>query len=104
MIAAPEAAKVGLASLMRPYRPPPDVPFAGKPLRRGPNDAAAILAAKVARWGHVLSSLSAALMRAPESHASVSLFALSVNPYWVAALRVLPCAHSGSGQKPLLIQ
>jgi len=41
---------------MRPEGPPPDVPFAGEPLRRGPNDAAAILAAKLARWGHVLSS------------------------------------------------
>jgi len=47
---------MGLASLMWPEGPLRDVPFAGVPLRRGPNDAAAIIAAKIARWRHVLSS------------------------------------------------
>jgi hypothetical protein len=84
---------MGLASLMRPEGPLPDVPFAGEPLRRGPNDAAAILAAKLARWRHVLSSWFGALARVPESTRSVCLFARAVNPYRVAALRVLPCAN-----------
>jgi len=47
---------MGLASLMRPQGPLPDVPFAVEPLRRGPNETAAILAAKLARWRHILSS------------------------------------------------
>ena len=63
--ASPEAARVGLASLMRPEGPLPDVPFAGLPLRRGPNDAAAILAAKLARWRHGLSS--SVLLKLPRS-------------------------------------
>ena len=89
---------MGLASLMRPEGPPPDVPSANFPLRRCPNDAAAILAAKLARWRHVLSSWVAALARDPESMRSVSLLLPTVNPYWVAALRVLPCRQVGSGR------
>jgi hypothetical protein len=42
---------MGHASLMRPVRPLPTMPFAHLPLRFGPNDAAAMIAAKVAR-GH----------------------------------------------------
>jgi len=44
-------ARAGHASLMRPNRPLPTLPFAKLPLRLGPNDAAAIIAARVAR-GH----------------------------------------------------
>jgi len=47
-------AKVGHASLMRPDRPLPTVPFVSLPLRRNPNVAAAIIAARVAR-GHCTS-------------------------------------------------
>jgi hypothetical protein len=41
----PGGARVGHASLMRPERPLPTLPFAVMPLRRSPNDAAAIVAA-----------------------------------------------------------
>jgi hypothetical protein len=47
---------------MRPNRPLPTLPFANLPLRRNPNDAAAIIAAKVTR-GHCTSV--AVLLRAP---------------------------------------
>ena len=46
---------MGHASLMRPDRPLPTVPFVELPLRRGPNASAAIIAAKVAR-GHGTST------------------------------------------------
>jgi hypothetical protein len=49
--ALPGGARAGHASLMRPNRPLPMLPFAKIPLRRNPNDAAAIIAAKVSR-GH----------------------------------------------------
>jgi hypothetical protein len=49
---------------MRPYRPLPTLPFAEMPLRRNPNDAAAIIAAKVSR-GHCTSVRS--WFCAPES-------------------------------------
>jgi hypothetical protein len=42
---SPGGARVGHASLMRPERPLPTLPFAVMPLRRSPNDAAAIVAA-----------------------------------------------------------
>src|ERR1700737_3945778 len=44
-------AKAGHASLMRPNRPLPTLPFAKLPLRRDPNAAAAIVAARITR-GH----------------------------------------------------
>jgi len=46
---------LGHASLMRPDRPLPTVPFADLPLRRGPNVAAAIIAALLTR-GHDTST------------------------------------------------
>jgi len=46
---------MGHASLMRPDRPLPTVPFAVLPLRRGPNAAAAIIAALLTR-GHDTST------------------------------------------------
>src|SRR5712692_8570076 len=54
---APGAAKAGLASLMRPMRRAPGRAVRQVPLRRDPNDAAAIIAVKLARWRHVLSSV-----------------------------------------------
>jgi hypothetical protein len=42
---SPGGAKRGHASLMRPNRPLPTLPFADMPLRRNPNAAAAIIAA-----------------------------------------------------------
>ena len=54
---APGAAKAGLASLMRPMRRAPGRAVRQVPLRRDPNDAAAIIAVKLARWRHVLSSI-----------------------------------------------
>jgi hypothetical protein len=89
--ASPEAAKVGLASLMWPEGPLPDVPFAEWPLRRGPNDAAAIIAAVLARWRHVLSCLVLPrVARDPESNMRVAPFTNAVNPYSVAALDDAP--------------
>jgi len=41
---------------MRPNRPLPTLPFAKLPLRLGPNDAAAVIAASVTR-GHRTSSV-----------------------------------------------
>ena len=46
---------MGHASLIRPARPLPTVRFVNLPLRVGPNVAAAIIAAKVAR-GHGTST------------------------------------------------
>jgi hypothetical protein len=51
---SPGGAKAGHASLMRPNRPLPTLPFADLPLRRNPNNAAAVIAAFVTR-GHCTS-------------------------------------------------
>src|SRR5215471_5232922 len=51
----PGGARMGHASLMQPARPLPTVRFVNLPLRLGPNSAAAIIAAKVAR-GHGTST------------------------------------------------
>jgi hypothetical protein len=53
---SPGGAKQGLALLMRPKRPLPTLPSANLPLRRNPNDAAAIIAARTSR-GHFTSLL-----------------------------------------------
>src|SRR5262245_22880044 len=76
----------------------------GVPLRRGPNDAAAIIAAKLARWRHVLSScfgpwpLSAALRARSRERCKC----LSVRPSGQSLLDCsiasLPCAHVGSAK------
>jgi hypothetical protein len=42
---SPGGAKAGHASLMRPNRPLPTLPFVNMPLRRSPNVAAAVIAA-----------------------------------------------------------
>src|SRR5262249_22036793 len=54
---SPGGARAGHALLMRPKRPLPVLPFAKMPLRRNPNDAAAIIAAKVTR-GHCTSAFA----------------------------------------------
>jgi hypothetical protein len=84
--ASPEAARVGLASLMRPEGPLPDAPFAGCRYA-----VARTMPRRFSRlnWpGGVMASplclplLSAALQaRSKERYESVCLFALSVNPY-----------------------
>ena len=51
---SPGGAKAGHASLMRPNRPLPTLPFADLPLRRNPNNAAAVIATFVTR-GHCTS-------------------------------------------------
>ena len=51
---SPGGARAGHASLMRPKRPLPTLPFVDMPLRRDPNIAAAIIAACVTR-GHCTS-------------------------------------------------
>src|SRR5262249_39766148 len=67
-VVASGAARMGLASLMRPQGPLPPCRSRGVPLRRGPNETAAIIAAKMARWRHVLSFCGfAARLRDEES-------------------------------------
>jgi len=82
---------VGLASLMRPEGPLPDVPFAECRYA-----VARTMPRRFSRlnWpGGVMSSpLGLPRLRAiRRANASVSLFAASVNPYWAAAPSVLAC-------------
>jgi hypothetical protein len=55
------------------------------PLRRGPNESAAIIAAILARWRHVLSFVNFIALNAIwENARSVLLLPNAVNPYSVA--------------------
>jgi hypothetical protein len=93
--ASPEAARVGLASLMRPEGPLPVVPFADCRYA-----VARTMPQRFSRlnWpGGVMASplllLACRASRDPNRNASVSLFALAVNPYWAAAPLALACAQ-----------
>src|ERR1700759_2524586 len=84
----PRAAKVGLASLMRPEGPLSDVPFVDCRYAVARKGAAAVIAAMLARWRHVLSFSMRSRRRAnQENLLSVSLQHNAVNPYRVAARR-----------------
>jgi len=60
-----EGPRRGLASLMRPQRPLPTVPFVKKPLRRSPNACRGDPGGNLPRWfhAHLHSSLAASALR-----------------------------------------